>query len=196
VVADALEIFCDEDELESGEDHAGIAHHVGQELAENLIAVLVNLVVGGENFLSEIDVAADDGVQGIANHFFGELAHAREIDIRLHARVAQNALGSLRDVDGLVADALEVVVDAGDGKNEAEIDGHQLMQSKELDDAVIDFELQFIDGVFFIKDTLGELFIGFEDAMYGLMDSAFGETAHPEQALFQLIQISFEVAFH
>jgi hypothetical protein len=28
------------------------------------------------------------------------------------------------------------------------------------------------------------------------MDGALGETAHPQEALFQLVQIFFEVAFH
>jgi len=62
VVADALEVFGDEDELESGEDNAGIAHHVGEQLAENLVAVVIDLVIGGEDFLRQFDVAADDGV--------------------------------------------------------------------------------------------------------------------------------------
>ena len=47
VIADAFEVFGDEDEFEGGEDDAGIAHHVGKELAEDLVAVVVDLVVGG-----------------------------------------------------------------------------------------------------------------------------------------------------
>ena len=47
VVADAFEIFGDEDELEGGKDYAGIAHHVGEQLAEDLVAEVVDLVVGG-----------------------------------------------------------------------------------------------------------------------------------------------------
>jgi hypothetical protein len=110
--------------------------------------------------------------------------------------MAKDARRGLGDVHGLVPDALEVVVDAGDGENEAKVDGHQLMERQELDDAVVDFELQFVDGVFFIENALGELFIGFEDSMHGLMDGALSETAHPQETFFQLIQIFFEVAFH
>jgi hypothetical protein len=196
VIADAFEVFGDEDELESGKDHAGIAHHVGEEFAEDLIAEVVDLVVAGENFLSEVHVAADDSVKGVANHFLGEFAHARKIDVGLHARMAKDARGGLRDVDGLVADTLEVVVDAGNGKDEAEIDSHQLMESEKLEDPVVDFELEFIDGVFFIDDALGELFVGFQHGVNGLMDGALGETAHPQEAFFQFVQVFFEVAFH
>jgi hypothetical protein len=30
----------------------------------------------------------------------------------------------------------------------------------------------------------------------GLVNGAFGEAAHPEQALFHFVQVFFEVAFH
>src|SRR5258708_37603358 len=79
VVADALEIFGDEDQFEGGKDHAGIAHHVGKQFTENLIAVAVHLIVGGEDTLCELDVAAHDGVEGVANHLIGKFAHAMDI---------------------------------------------------------------------------------------------------------------------
>src|SRR5260370_12272638 len=110
VVADALEVFGDEDQFERGKDDAGIAHHVGKQFTENLIAEAVHLIVGGKDTLSELDVAADDGVESVANHLLDQVTHARQIDVGLHARVAKNALGSLGDVDGLIADALEIVV--------------------------------------------------------------------------------------
>jgi hypothetical protein len=70
------------------------------------------------------------------------------------------------------------------------------MERKQLEDAVVNFELKFVDGVFFIEDTLGELFIRFQDGVDGLMDGALGETAHPQETLFQFVQVFFEVAFH
>ncbi len=85
----------------------------------------------------------------------------------------------LRDVDGLIADAFEIVVDARNGEDKAEIDGHQLVEREQLDDAVVDFDLQFVDGVFFVEDALGELFVGFQHGVDGLMDGALGEAAHP-----------------
>jgi hypothetical protein len=53
------------------------------------------------------------------------------------------------------------------------------MQSQQLNDAVIDFDLQFVDGIFFVENALGKLFVGFQDRVDGLMDGALGETAHP-----------------
>src|SRR6266566_9901315 len=196
VVADALEVLGDENQFERGKDDAGIAHHVSKQFTENLITVVVHLIVGGEDALRELDVAANDGVEGVADHFLGEFAHAREIDVGLDARVAEDTERALRDVDGLVADALEIVVDARDRQDEAEIGGHELVQGEKLNDAVVDFHLKLVDGVFFLEDALGELFIGFQNRVNGLVNGALREAAHPEQALFQLVQVFFEVAFH
>jgi hypothetical protein len=196
VVADAFEVFGDEDEFERGEDHAGVAHHIGEQFAEDLVAVVIDLVVHRQNFLGEFDVAADDGVQCVANHFFSDFAHARKIDIRLHARVAQDADAGLRDVDGLIADTFEIVVDARNREDEAEVGGHQLMEREELDDAVVDFELELVDLIFFVEDALGELFVGVENGVDRLVDGALGERAHPEEPFFDDVEVFFEVAFH
>ena len=91
VVADALEVFGHKDQLEGREDHAGIVHHISAEFTEDLVAVVIDLVLGGENFLREVHVAPNDGVKGVAHHFLSQFAHAREVHIGLHARVAQNS---------------------------------------------------------------------------------------------------------
>src|SRR6266403_2367482 len=137
VVADALEVCGDKDQFEGGKDHAGIAHHVGKQFAENLVAVVVHAVVGGEDFLREVDVAANDGVESGADHFLCQLAHAREVDVGLYARVAKDAEGPLGDVHGLIADALEVDIDARHGQRKTEIHGHELVQGKKLNDAIV-----------------------------------------------------------
>jgi hypothetical protein len=61
------------------------------------------------------------------------------------------------------------------------------MEGQELDDAIVDFDLEFVDGIFFVEDPLRELLVGVEDRVNGLVDSALAEAAHPEQALFQFV---------
>jgi hypothetical protein len=70
------------------------------------------------------------------------------------------------------------------------------MEREELHDAVVDFELKLVDLAFFVEDAFGELFVGVEDAVNGLVDGALGERAHPEEAFFDDVEIFFEVAFH
>ena len=196
VVADAFEVLGHEDEFEGRENHAGIAHHISKQFAEDLIAVLIDLIVASHDFLSKFDVAADDGIQRIADLLFDNFGHAGQIDVRLDAGMAKDAQSALRNIDGLIADALEIIVDAGNGENEAQVGGHELMESEELNDAIVKFELKLVDGVLFIEDTLGELFIGIKDGVNRLMNGALGEAAHPEKALFELVQVLFEVSFH
>src|SRR5467141_1550422 len=166
MVADAFEVLGDEDQFERGEDDAGIPHHVGKQFTENLVAVVVHAVVGGEDFLREVDVPAKD---------------------------AESPLG---DIHGLIADALQVNVDARNGQRKTEIHRHELVQGKKLNDAIVDFQLELVDGVFFLEDAPGERLIGFQDSVNGLVNSALREAAHPEEALFHLVQVFFEMAFH
>ena len=95
VVADAFEVFGDEDEFKRRENHAGIAHHVSKQFAKNLIAVLIDLIVAGHDFLRELDVAANDSVQGIADLLLDHFGHARQIDVGLDAGMAKDAQAHL-----------------------------------------------------------------------------------------------------
>jgi len=49
-------------------------------------------------------------------------------------------------------------------QDEAEIGGHELVEREKLNDAIVDFHLELVDGVFFVEDTLGELLIGVQTA--------------------------------
>jgi hypothetical protein len=70
------------------------------------------------------------------------------------------------------------------------------MEREELDDAIVDFELKLVDLVLFLENALGELFVGVEDAVDGLVDGALGERAHPEESFLDDVEIFFEVTFH
>jgi hypothetical protein len=65
-----------------------------------------------------------------------------------------------------------------------------------LHDAVVDFNLQLVDGVFFVEYAVGKLLIGIEHGVNRLMNGALGETAHPQEAFFYFVEIFFEMAFH
>jgi len=102
----------------------------------------------------------------------------------------------LRDIDGLVADAFEVAIDARDGEEEAQVGGHGLLEREESLDALVNFDLHFVDGVFFVEDGFGEALFGVENGVHGLVDGTLREAAHPEEALLEFFEIVFEMAFH
>ena len=102
----------------------------------------------------------------------------------------------LRDVHGLVADALEIAIDAR--RQPAESAGRRpwCLQSEQALDALVDLDLHLVDGVFFAEHGFRELLFGIEHGVNGLMDGAFREAAHPQQPLLQFFEIAFEMAFH
>ena len=102
----------------------------------------------------------------------------------------------MRDVHGLVADAFQVVVDARDGQHETQVGGHQLLQGQQLHHAIVNFNLQFVDGVLFLEHRLRELFIRVQHGVDGLVHGALGQAAHPEQPLLQFFQITLKMTFH
>ena len=108
----------------------------------------------------------------------------------------QNALGGLRDIDGLIADALEVVVDARNGQHKAQVGGHELMQREQLHDAIVDFHLQLVDGRLFVEHGFGQSSVAIQHGMDGLMDGALRQAAHPEKPLLQAVQLNLKMSFH
>jgi len=196
VVADTFEILGDHDEFEGREDDRGVFHHVSEEFAEELIAKAVDLIVALEDGLGEFLVAADKGVEAVADHGLGEFTHARQINVRLHLWVAHDAHGGVSNVDGLIADAFEIAIDAGHGQKEAQVGSHGRLKGQGALDALVNFDLHFIDGVFLGENVLSKALVGVEKGVDGLMDGAFGKTPHPEEALLEFVEIVFEMAFH
>jgi hypothetical protein len=92
--------------------------------------------------------------------------------------------------------ALQVVVDSRDRQYKAQVCRHELVQCQQLHDAVVDFELQLVDGVFLIQHSLRQLLVRVQHTVDRLMHGTLGQAAHPEQPLFQLVQVLFEMAFH
>ena len=75
---------------------AGSWQHVGQQLAEHLRLQGVELVVVVEHLVGQRRVAPDEGVERVAQHRLGDLAHLRDVDQLLDRRVADVAVAPLR----------------------------------------------------------------------------------------------------
>src|SRR5260370_36760916 len=58
VVADALKVLGHQDQPEGEANHGRITLHVGEQLAENLVALVVPFAVAGETLLRALDLAA------------------------------------------------------------------------------------------------------------------------------------------
>src|SRR5580658_7882897 len=110
--------------------------------------------------------------------------------------MTQDAHGRLRDVHGLVANAFEVAIDARNSEEKAQVSGHGLLQCEQALDALVNFDLHFVDRVFLREHGFREVFFGVQDGMDCLMDRALGEASHPQQPLLQFFEIAVEMSFH
>ena len=110
--------------------------------------------------------------------------------------MTEDALGCLGDVDRLIADPFQVGVDPRCGENEAKVDRHQLMQGQQLHYALVNLELELVNGRLLFNHLLRQHFVGFEDGLDRLVHGPLGEAAHPEQPPFQFFQLLFEMALH
>src|ERR1700735_523025 len=110
--------------------------------------------------------------------------------------MAHDARRRLRDIHGLVTDALQVSVDARNRQQESQVGGHGLLKGQQTEHAVVNFNLNLIDSVFFNQNRLGEVFFTIQHCVDGLMDGSLGEATHPQQSLLQFFEISFKMSFH
>jgi hypothetical protein len=180
VVADALNVLGNENQLECSEHDSGILHHVSEQLAEHLVAEAIHLVVAYENTASQLDIALDERVEAISHHAFRNFAHSGQIHVRLDLGMAKNAQGGLGDINGLIADSLQIAIDAADRENETKILSHGLLKGQQALDAIVDLDLHFVDGAFFLDHSFSEMFFGVEHGVNSLVDSPFRKAAHPQ----------------
>ena len=116
-----------------------------EQFAEHQRLQQVQFVVAGEHALGERHVAADVGVERVAQHFLRDERHARNVDELLDRRMLQVAGGRLGDVHGQVAHALEVAVDLDRRHDGAQVGRHRLLERQQLEAAVVDLDVELID---------------------------------------------------
>ncbi len=113
----------------------------------------------------------------------------------LTGAVLQIALGRLGDVDGEIADALEVGVDLDGGDNRPQVGGHRLMQRQQLEAAVVDLDVQVVDRLV-ADEHVRRPARGHarSEAGDGLAHALFRQPAHREQPLLQRVELLLKVS--
>jgi hypothetical protein len=102
----------------------------------------------------------------------------------------------MRDVDSLIADALQVAIDAGNGQEEAQVNSHGGLSRQEALNAIVYFDLHFIDRVFLAQNGFRQVFFRVQYGVDCLVHGALRKTAHPKQPLLEFLEIVFPMAFH
>lgn len=195
VIANALEVPRNQDEIDRRLDGVRVAEDIGQQLSEDLILERIELVVLDEDSAGTGDVAGDERVERLAEHTLRQIAHSRQIDQRLDGRVRDVPLGGFADIDCEVGDAFEIAVDLHGGDDGPEIDRHRLVQRQQLEATVVDFDMHLVDRLVAGDDVGDRLTIPVDEPVHGQTDALLGHAAHQQQPLFELRELFREVSW-
>jgi hypothetical protein len=96
----------------------------------------------------------DEGVKRVPEHILRDRRHFGNLQERLIRIEFQQAEHRLGDIYAVIADAFEIVVDFLRCQDEPQIDRHGLLQRKEIDDRVVDFNLEGDDACIPVDNLL------------------------------------------
>ena len=153
-------------------------------------------VVHGQHFAGEGAVLVDQGVEGLAEHLLRLAGHAVEVEGRLRPGLAGQEDGALGDVDGQVADALQVAVDLQHGDDQAQVNGDGLVEGQRLEALLLQVHLGLVYLHVGLDDLLGKLRVPALQRPHGLAHGLLDDGASDEQPLVQPFQFSFEMLGH
>src|SRR5450432_1185551 len=193
-IGDTLEVAAHEKQLERGRDGGRILEHVREEDAEERVVQRVHLIVAPAHVTTEHAVAANEGVERVAEHVAGAASHI--LDFRIGGDVGAHrheALGGLRDVHRVIAHALEIARDLDRADDEAQVARHRLLEREERDGEPFDLDLEGIDLAVALDDGVGLAGVAMQQCLHGHVDQRLGALGHVEQPLLQLIELLVEV---
>src|SRR5271165_3468439 len=145
VIADALEVPGDEQQVRARRDVARIVHHVGDQLAEDRRVEVVDHAVRAPDLLGQSGVALADGVDHrleVPLHHTSHVGQGREAE---RQRVVRQHDGALDRVRGVVADPIEIAGDLQRRDDLAQVVGDRLAKRQQTNDEPLHLALQFVD---------------------------------------------------
>src|SRR5262245_2813352 len=196
MVGDALQEARDQDEPDRARDRLRVAHHVREQLAEDLLLDAVHLVVSGADLARQVRVPGHEGVQALLHHALGLLGHSRQVDVRLELALLVQLHRALGDVHRLVADALEVGDDLHGGGDEAEVAGGRLVEGEQLHALLVDLDVVSVHLPIAVDDVSGQRLVTLHQRPHGAADLILDQRAHGQQRLLEAVQLLVEVSLH
>mgnify|MGYP007014881271 CR=1 FL=1 len=122
------------------------AHHVGQQCTKDALMPGIDIIIGFAHGTAECAVAADEGVEGVAEHGARPTRHLCEGgDGRYGGALIDQAHRALRDVDRVIADALEVARHLDRADQETEVAGHRLLEGQHSDGLILGLYLEPVE---------------------------------------------------
>ena len=114
----------------------------------------------------------------------------------LTGAMLQVALAGFADVDGQVADALEVGVDLDGGDDHAQVGGHRLVQRQQLEAAIVHFHVEVVDRLVARQHRVERGVVAVHQAAHRFAHALLGQPAHRQQPLLERVELVLEVPKH
>ncbi len=95
---------------------------------------------------------------------------------------------ALGDVHRLVAYALQIGIDLGDGENEAQVDRHGLLHGEKVESHLVDLALGEIDLGLAVEHHAATGQVAFDIRLAGAVHGLLGQSAHTEQTCPKFVQ--------
>src|SRR5262245_49747251 len=106
------------------------------------------------------------------------------------------ALGSFRDVDREVADALEIGVDLDRRHDRAKVGGHRLVERQQLETAAVDFDVKLVDWLVAAEHGFDQIDVTAHKSVDRRANAFFRQTAHFEQTPLKRLELLLEMTYN
>ena len=196
VVTEALQVAGNQDQVQRATHRGRIRDHVALEFVENLALEPIDRIVQLEHLLSEGLVVPDEGIQAESHHLAHLRGHARNIDQGLERRLLQVMLAVVRDIDRLVAHALEIGIDLDRRHDPAQVGGQRGLAGQDLHAGLVDQDVVAIDLLLDIIDRLEPRRLPQDQRLGGLLDRLLDQASHRQNQLLQFSNLGINLSFH
>jgi hypothetical protein len=189
MVAAALDILGDEQQVRAQPDGTRVFHHVGEQLAEQAVVDLVDLAVAIPHRLGFLGIAAGESVQHLLELVLRRLAHARQALGETDRRLAIQHQSALGDVLGEIADAFQFARGLDRGQGLAQVHRHGLAQGEQFERPVFDFLLHLVDAAVAAHRAFRRRTVAAGNGFDGGSELSLGKTPHLRHQRGQRFQL-------
>src|SRR5436305_10882012 len=196
MVGHSLQITRDQQRVQRLAYELGMVVHALHQLNEGVVAHAIDDVIHFEYRVREFNLALNERLQSATDHRTHGGPHSSDIDGQIGSRELDHIHDSLGDIDSLVAHALEIGIDLGNSKNEAQVHGHWLLHGEKIKGSLIDFAFGRIDEALAFQHHLAAGEITFDISLAGTVRRLLRQSSHAKQPLPQIVKPFLKTRAH
>ncbi len=183
VIADALDVARNEDEIQVIADARGVLGHARGKPVDDAVVQAVQFAVAGLEAAGENIIAVGKAADGVVQDPLRAAEHVlQRLEARQGARLVEPP-GAARDAHGLVPDPLEVTAHFHGGNHFAQVVGQGLETHEDGHTRLVDGFFQSVNFGVVLDDLLAHLEIAGEKPLPGRGDKPLGERCHHEDGI-------------